>query len=676
MDRGQHAGQGPGTGPGIRLATIWADSLKALSIYPDTNERVRAKLDAVLTAARELLQARGRSPQNDAERGVSILFRHDTVHVDEERGEAPAGSPLLWLRERLAHAGLAGAELMPALDTPALVAFCKRLLANFLRKEPGLSFDDLWPDTYAGIVLIDRRFEGTFGGLEAQGPYAGGHAGTSIRAADTSHFLRGLLAHPKVSTRVLRLSGEATTRAEESVGASQLLKQILDEVPAESLNSRDALIGAVCRGLDQMGTRSAAAAPRSDGSGVADSGEFASLLYQVSRTHFARKGPGLERLKPDHAEPVERGPAGGRARDANIEDDVHSLVAELADLPSSLAYNLAAGDAECKAEQLATYLYFLTHLEQPAQLPSLVALCGRALEDAGPREVALLREYLLAAHDTGNVAAFLVETGRASLLRACGLLTPEYVLADPGTRLPLLLAALEPRSREQLAEVNLLCTHLGTDLLDLADRLRAPLAALPRDVAAAVFERPHPARLPLVRILLEVHPGRLVPESTVFLRSLDLPHAEAFLLFQLHDMRYLTRAYLCALIDLHLERADAEPLHRAIVDLLCNHIRATQTPLPEHPERVASIRALALHPSAQGFLLLKELQKTAFGPFGGTEPAAIRKLAKAVAKKFGAADRKTTAAGSSTGTGAETAATATGSAPDASTTDDGHFWAA
>ncbi len=633
---------GQGTPPALQLVSAWADFSKALAIYPETNARVRAQLEALLG---HIERAHGaRAPGHDPERGITVVFHDTTVHVDQESHEMPEGSSLLWLRDRLVHAGLAGVEFMEdGLTGESLVAFCKQLLANFLRKESGLTYDDLWPTSFPSIVLIDLRFEGQFGGPADEGPYRGGHRGTHVRSAETNHFLRSLLAHPKVSRRVESLGAVAAQEEGETKGATELLARILEDVPAEALRSRDALIAAVCRVIDAMAEPTAPmAGVRSDGSGEAGTGEFANLLYQVSRKHFARKGPGLERLKPDTRRAVEQTPGGGRKRDAAIGDDLDALVSEIERLPSELAYDFARGEAESAAEQVATLMHFLTHLESPHKLPGLYPVLAQLLQAPGPDELQVLHAHLTSEGDDPEATArareaivlFLLRSGHAYLLRTCGVLTPDFVLADPAERLPLLLAGVDIDADDQRAELDEICASIGPELLDLQDALAPALADLPREQAAAVLRRPSRARLPLVRVLLAVHPGRLVPEATAFLRSLDLPEDEAFLLFQLHDPSHITRTYLVALVDLHFQRLARGIVHSAIVDLLARHIRATHTPMPEHPERMESIRNLARYPSVNGMSVLQELQKTVFGPIGAKEPAAVRKLARTVAKQM------------------------------------------
>ena len=643
MDMDATRQDGPGTPPELRLASAWADFSKALAIYPESNARVQAQRDALVEQIRERLLARGRD--HDPERGLTVLFHDTVVHVEEVEVEVPDGSSVLWLRDRLTHAGLAGIEFLTGVTGDALVAFSKRLLANYLRKESGLAFADLWPEPFDAMVLIDLRFEGTFGGLALDGPYRGGHAGSQLRGAQTNHFVRSLLAHPKVQRRVRGLAQGVNAEDDETVRASTLLRRVLDDVPAEALRSRDALIGAVCGVLDAMQDTERADTPvRSDGGAAATDGEgFAALLYEVSRRHFGREGPGLERLKPDTNRTVEQTPAGGRRRDAEVGDDLDALLTEVDRLPSEVAYDFARGEAESTPEQFAALMHFLTHLEHPESLQGLYPTLAALLKAPGPDELQVLRAYLAigdtvdAATARGHAAVvrFLLRSGNACLLRTCGVLSPSFVLGDPAARLPLLVAGIDIDADDQRAELDEVCNALGEGLLAYEDALRDDLARLEPTQAAALLRRPSRVRLPLVRCVLAAHPAGPMAEATAFLRALDLPEEEAFLLYQLHDPKLMTRAYLVALIDLHLGRSTREVAQSAIVDLLCRHIRATHGPQGERPERLASIRDLARYPSTKGWELLKELHKTAFGPFGGSEPPAVRRLARTVARQMG-----------------------------------------
>ena len=645
MSDGVRASSDLGAAPRLRLVERWADFTKVRSIYPATNERVQQRLQEMRAALADCVTEASARPDYDPERGITVLFHSASVVFDgnEERPVSP-GSVLSWLRQRISHAGLAGVELLADVGPDALLAFTDRLLANFLRKEADITFTDLWPETYEGLVLVDRRFEGTFGGLAVEGPFAGGHAGTNIQGSESRHFVMGLLAHPKVASRVAALQREG--EGDETLRATDLLRRIMDDLPAEALKSRDTLITEVCRVVDGLrpppdapeALLGANAPPVEDV--VQDGSAFATLLYQVSRTHFARKGPELERLKPSQTETLDASPAGGRPRDAAIDDDVETLVREVQTLPVRLDYDLGRGDADSRPEQLAVFLHYLVHLDRPADLAGLYPTLDRLLEGAEPQHLAVLRENLLgdsldateAVHRRKAIMRFLIRAGRTPVLRHCDILTPEFVLQDPGRHLAVYLASLDTLSPQDLTELDDLCEILQPVLAAPDARLQRGLAELKREQAAGLFREPSHERLLLIRQLLAVHPGRLVPEAGTYLRALDFPEEESFLLYQFRDPAHVRRTYLCALIDLHLGRIDARLPQRAAMDILCTYIRSTRDPVPTHSERMASIRALARFPSANGWQVLKDLLKTRWGPFGPHEPSPVRKLARQVLK--------------------------------------------
>jgi len=328
---------GPGAAPELQLVVRWAEFTRALAIYPETNKRVRTCLRGMRAALAEVRkQAKGRQ-DFDPERGLSVLFRSAGMVLGGVEQPIPSASPIAWLQKRIHHAGLAGVEFLYEVTEEGIAAFTRQLLANYLRKDPSLTSETLWPELYDALVLIDRRFDGTFGGVQASGPYTGGH-GIAAAAASTRGFLGSLLAHPKVSRRLGRIHTEATrTRVpgEETAPASEMLKLIVDDLPADAMRSRDALIEAVCRVMDGVEDRLGgddAALP-----GGVEHERFSTLMRRVSQQHFARKGPGLERLRTADG-PV--APGGVRARDAMITDDVKQLLEECDALPahrSSLA---------------------------------------------------------------------------------------------------------------------------------------------------------------------------------------------------------------------------------------------------------------------------------------------------------------------------------------------------
>ena len=73
--------------------------------------------------------------------------------------------------------------------------------------------------------------------------------------------------------------------------------------------------------------------------------------------------------------------------------------------------------------------------------------------------------------------------------------------------------------------------------------------------------------------LLAIRSDANVRQGAAFLRALDLPEREAFLLYQLPDGQFLTTDYLVSLIDRHMGRSDEKTLRASVTDVLCKHIR-------------------------------------------------------------------------------------------------------
>ena len=108
---------------------------------------------------------------------------------------------------------------------------------------------------------------------------------------------------------------------------------------------------------------------------------------------------------------------------------------------------------------------------------------------------------------------------------------------------------------------------------------------------------------------------------------------EAEPLRRIDDMHHLTSAYLVALCEQHLGSGQAALTQAAASHVLCRHIRATREQDPRSPARIASIRALARFPSAEGNEVLRELTSSKWLGFGANESRPIRRLAAQVLKE-------------------------------------------
>lgn len=629
----------PAATPEIHLAECWADVTKALAVYPDSNERVQSKLTELIEAAQGVLTAVRGEAGADLERGIGILFQEEHVFVGSMEHTFEPGSTLAWLRTRLDRSALAGIELMPDLTMESFTAFTRQLLDNFLQKDGELTFEALWTELYDGVVLIDRRFEGTFGGLAALGKFAGGHGGSA--SGDTRHFITGLLMHPKVRKRIARI-GELGSADEETSEASGLLRDVLDDVPADALKSRDVLINWVCSRLDDLADRVIGSGKGAPGSAAGE--RFASLLRQVSSQHFAREGPNLDRIKTGAI--VETKPGGGRARDAEITDDVESLVSEVQELPETVVMHLGAEDHAAAPEQIAVILHFAVHLQRPEELPGQTRLLGELLSNPGPAELAVIRQYLAWDDDgDGTTAASMTAVirvldavGRTQLLRTCGALSPDLVVQTFPDHFGHFLGALDLDLDHDRAELDDVLTRVGPQqFLNASAKVLPAVEKLQREGVQRLLEEPKACRLPLIRLLLEGPEKTAVSAAAEFLRELDLPEAEAFLLSTIRPLALLTPEYLIGLIDVHLRRTTSFSLRTPVSDVLCRHIIAVGDADPLDRSRLESIRLLARYPSTRGELMLKTLRKFGLGVFRRGEPPPVRRLARSLLKNWQAA---------------------------------------
>lgn len=166
----------PPTAPPIgspRVAECWADLTRALMLYPDTNSQVLRPLASLVGALRDGIDATSGA--------VELRFSARAVTIGDESFDLKEGSTVAWLKERLDRSDLSGVTFSESADEAALLAFTKRLLDLYRRRNMELGFAELWPRPYPGIALIERRFDGGFSGRARTR-----HSGPAARAAPGS----------------------------------------------------------------------------------------------------------------------------------------------------------------------------------------------------------------------------------------------------------------------------------------------------------------------------------------------------------------------------------------------------------------------------------------------------------------------------------------------------------
>lgn len=643
----------------LQVAQRWADFTKALAIYPETNERVQRNMERLREALAE------------THNGVRLVFHEDVLDYGTGEHEFERRSSLAWLRRRLDHAALAGARMLPDASEEALLAFCQRILANFLNKLTDVTIQELWPDTYPGIELIDRRFEGTFGerpnsaggidvggrrdGLGGNGTVAGPLAdGDATRrgaeVADeelTGRFLAGILAEPRVVRRMTNLQCLVeegwVTMAGERVSAPDLLKRAMEELSAEATENRGSLIEALCTAIDEICVRA-----RSGNQQQVEEGreEFVQALRELGHSYFARAGGDVKQLTSTQTTDKTAAPGGSRKRDGQIGDDVEALVEEMKALPRALPFDLTSEDPESRLETLGALLHYSVYCEDPEQLVALERVLDERLEQIGRGELAALEMYARKAREDEEdgelvrraLIRLIGRLGKPHLLQGLRLMDEDYVVSEFPRHFDAYLSTIDRDDSIQYQTLGRTCTRLGpSQFAEAAEKLGRDLRRLEADQVSALLERPDEARLPLVRILVETHPDVDLSEVVAYLRELDLSGGESFLLYQLPDPRFMTREYLSALIGAQLGTVRQAQVHAAISRVLCEHIRVMREHEPRGKARMDSIRNLARCPSVDGRKMLDEILQAGGFRIRGREPMAVRRLARSIRKYYAAA---------------------------------------
>jgi hypothetical protein len=645
---------GTGATAAVRAAERWADFTKALSIYPDTNVRVRSNLAAL----RDALAAAEPTTRAQPDAGVEILFRGDELSCGGGVHPLNEGTNLGWLRTRLDKATLAGVVFQPRVEEDTLLAFSKKLLEVYLHQKAFPSFEELWPEPFDGLALIDRRFEGGFGGsvgLESgrgasergSGRSSGGaRRGGRRGATSRDDVVKLLMTDGEIAREIAQLDAD-TTDADvgtdtETVSAGALLDRIVSHMPAEALEDPGGLALATRDVLRALRGSSGGAAAR----GEEDDSKLAALMQSVSRSHFARGGPDLTRWARDRApseEDIGRRGAGRRGDDG-ITDDVTDLLIELDALPAADEDRLRH-HGELRGEELAVCLYYLMHMDDPTQLAGLYRTLEHLLAEAGPEELGVLRACVQTDQREGGptratpaILAYLHGARRMSLLRAAGVFTPGWIVRVFPSYFVAYLNSITGDTEADLEELSSVCTSLGTErMLYASSALATDARLLDAEATRHLLAHPDPARLPLARMLLDWQGTDAAPAVGAFLRKLgpDLP--ESFPLYMFDDLSLVTVEYLLALTDHQFGRTPIEDVRAAIAGLLCRHVRAMRVGDPMGRDRIESIRRLASYPTPEARRLLADLARGGWNPFGVREPASIRRVARHAMRSLKAA---------------------------------------
>jgi hypothetical protein len=618
------------TSSALRLAEAWAAFSKALAIYPETNSRVTATLDALFGAL--AVHPRTVNPGG----AVALYFQQGHVWVDGESHEVLAKTNLAWLQERMEKAVLAGVLIRPELQRDDLLRFTRDLLAHFTRTDLDLDFALLWPDAYGGLQPVERRFQGTFSGsaLPTAGP--AGVAGLSAPSHDREtqeRLVQELSEKDAVHERLLVLQErlDAATGPDKATRSIDLVERIVALMPAEAMADANKLLELTTEVLDTLAHE---ASEGRGNAGVLATGDSAlnNLVLTVGRRLFGRKAAGQDEGP---------GEATATGRDDAVTEDVAACGAEFAALPDDLDSSRGLAELELPEETLGVHLHYFVNLESLDKAKRLYPVLARSLAAGGAESLAVLASYLgtlrveRKAGGDGRKLARVLEFLRASqltsALRACGALAEDLVIATFPLDFGLFVLSLDlalPREIERLARV---CRGVGAErLLAEGETLQREINFADETFAQRILGQREPALMPLARLILEKG-GPIYRETVVaYLRKLELTADEPCLVRLFDSPADLPQDYLFSVMSSTTGSSYPPGLRARVAELLCAYVRQLGSAQPESPRRVYGIQLLAKFPSREAKQLLTEIVGSSKYLVIHNEPKPVRRAAKAV----------------------------------------------
>lgn len=280
-------------------------------------------------------------------------------------------------------------------------------------------------------------------------------------------------------------------------------------------------------------------------------------------------------------------------RSADVDDDVAALEVELAALPYDLG--LALESLDDAPEALGVYLHLLATFEDDAEAVHLHAPLARLVREAGARGRDVLAAHL-APGSSGERARerltrFLCDFDLLGVLIEHGAFDLELAARQFPEGFPAWLARLDLARADDHARLCELLAHVGPQrALRAGPRLFGEARLGDPARAAAILARPHPALIPVARLLLARGVPALTERVARYVRELDLPLCEARLFALLEDAE-LPAEVLAGLLDPPRTPAARESLRTRAVECLCELVESAEP--AGAGRRLAAARLLA-----------------------------------------------------------------------------------
>lgn len=655
------AGHDPAAEIAVRVMELveqWVTLSKAVALYPSSNSRVRASVERFLQG---LAAYRTRPERTDA--AVRLIFTGGQVLVDDQRVDPKGSTSYEWLKTRLDYAGLAGLCFEPGVGIDSMVAFTRRLLDIQNRELRSQSLNVTFDHTYAGIELIDRRFEGHFRVSDdgASGTVRSwGSSGTELLDTSEEAQIGNLLASdPVIAESLKRLSeifehGGGTGESNASPNSSDsvhvdLLGRLVRLLPADGRNDAQASIGIIRKSLELFERRA-----RESGTETAKSLLKTDMLIEVMMAaglgFFGRQGLSptemvrLVSVAEDPATAELALPGKGHEGDEKVADDADALCLEVQALPQMSMKKLTESDLEDPTELCGTYLHLLVQ-SSTSELSShvrdtLVALYSEWDE----MRSRALSAYLPPEHEGEEakeadvrelVIGFFTTHQRSSALRRQGILSERVISESFPHRFGLYLDAIDVGNEQDTNELRRLLQSIGqTGIQEAEDILLHEEGLLEPERVTKLLSCGGTEILPLVRLMLEHSDDHVKAVVVDYLRGLNLDSPASRLLWLIDDPAYLSSDVLLGVVDLACGQEPGNDFQHRIGATICRFIESSANNPEQLPRRVYAVKNLVSWPTDEGRLLLTRLLNDRAYLVIPKEPRAIRKSAREVLKTW------------------------------------------
>lgn len=587
------------------MAERWADLTLALALYPETNSRVLSAFTAFFAALRERMDA--------GTKAVEIAFSAKAARVGDDVFAFKPGGNLAWLKERLDRADLAGAAFAEGVPEASVLAFVKKLLEVYRRRDVTGGFAALWPETFQGVTPLERRFDGSFSGPEeTDGPVVEHGRSRAPRSLEEK-----LHRDPRIRGSLEAIHAKLLARAGSAAEFSRLdlVAEVVGLLPAEALQDHEKAVDVTANVLtDLEGEFADNLRPTllTHGGDAA----FRHLLFVISRTHFSSAeaekptGGAGKRVAMPKFEFERTTPVASRREDDKVTDDLGSLLSEMEALGPSTREPVAADEVDDRREQIAVFLHYVATADDLARFPTFRETLGRLLDSAGPRGAVALCEYLDPARgDAGpareraiRIARWLRRNGLGDHLAACGILDAAWAGRTFPAGFPTYLESLDLEEAEDRTELDRVCRTIGRqrfgEATDFGPRTKEFLAG---PIPGKLFALVMPSAGPFVRRIYETDKRRFEPGFARFLRATSATPLDREILDVL-EARFLLPDYLSALAD-----GDAERLAKQRPLVVWASLLATANDPAKLEQYIKAIRLLASFDTPQTHEYLKNL---------------------------------------------------------------------